>query len=768
MGGFSFGSLLPANAPQFVTGIVDLKIAQIGGQQQLFAASGADGGIAVYQLSDGSGAVPIGHLLYGGANATAPNRIEVFDRDGAAVIMPLDLAAGPAARGAAPLDQPAAIATVDIGGQTLVFTSYNGSGLVHGHWLAPDGSLIPAGAPVELAAPYQGIAIPHLAVAEVDGAPILLALSAVENRVISLRIAPDGGLVPVTSLGAQEGLGMTAPTALAVAQVAGESFAIIGASQSSSLSVARIRADGGLQPVDHIIDDLNTRFQAVQTIDVAMINERAFVVAGGGDDGLTLFELLPGGRLLARDTIADSAEMALANVSALAMADVGGTLQIFAASQSEPGITQLLVNTADYTAPVFAPDVASHLVGDAGHNLLIGGAGNDLIEGGPGNDILIDGPGSDRLRGGPGADIFVLIADNEVDYIEDFEPGIDRLDLSDFPMFYGLDQLEITPTATGATLRYRDELIIVTSAALTPLYAHHFAISGVSGVTRPPMLAQEAGRVFEGTSGPDILTGGSGDDHFFASPGADMINGMSGFDTVDYSRSDAAIRVSLAGGAGIGGFAEGDILQSIEALIGSDFNDILFGNDGDNLLRGGDGDDHIYGLPGDDIIHGGSGNDYLTGGLGDDVIYGGPGDDHLIGHAGDDILYGGEGDDILSGGLGNDRVYGGPGDDKLYGHDGDDWLDGGPGNDVLFGGAGQDTFVFGVGYGRDRVQDFDLATDTLRLEQALWGGGLSVAQMLDRYAHERYGNVTLSFGDEVITLANIAYADSLIDSIILF
>jgi Ca2+-binding RTX toxin-like protein len=52
-------------------------------------------------------------------------------------------------------------------------------------------------------------------------------------------------------------------------------------------------------------------------------------------------------------------------------------------------------------------------------------------------------------------------------------------------------------------------------------------------------------------------------------------------------------------------------------------------------------------------------------------------------------------------------ITGGSGDDRLDGRDGDDHLVGGAGNDRMYGGSGDDTFVFGPGFGNDRIYDFD-------------------------------------------------------------
>jgi predicted outer membrane repeat protein len=55
----------------------------------------------------------------------------------------------------------------------------------------------------------------------------------------------------------------------------------------------------------------------------------------------------------------------------------------------------------------------------------------------------------------------------------------------------------------------------------------------------------------------------------------------------------------------------------------------------------------------------------------------------------------------------DDTVIGGKGNNILEGGDGDELLDGKAGNDRLTGGDGADTFMFGKGYGRDTITDFD-------------------------------------------------------------
>jgi Ca2+-binding RTX toxin-like protein/subtilisin family serine protease len=78
---------------------------------------------------------------------------------------------------------------------------------------------------------------------------------------------------------------------------------------------------------------------------------------------------------------------------------------------------------------------ADTLGGADGQDALDGGAGDDWLYGGAGADTLAGGAGADRQWGGDGADTFRFLATGDStlaarDRIEDFPPGLDRIDLS--------------------------------------------------------------------------------------------------------------------------------------------------------------------------------------------------------------------------------------------------------------------------------------------------------------------------------------------------
>ncbi len=77
--------------------------------------------------------------------------------------------------------------------------------------------------------------------------------------------------------------------------------------------------------------------------------------------------------------------------------------------------------------------------GRGGADMLHGEHGNDEIKGGDGDDVIIGGEGRDVMEGDAGADRFVFenvlhsgTTNATRDIIEDFEQGIDKIDLSGF------------------------------------------------------------------------------------------------------------------------------------------------------------------------------------------------------------------------------------------------------------------------------------------------------------------------------------------------
>jgi serralysin len=189
------------------------------------------------------------------------------------------------------------------------------------------------------------------------------------------------------------------------------------------------------------------------------------------------------------------------------------------------------------------------------------------------------------------------------------------------------------------------------------------------------------------------------------------------------------------------GDAAGDSYDSIENLLGSSKNDILYGNNGRNTISGGAGNDRMAGLEGGDRFDGGAGVDIVTydasGAVRVDLQSPGAntgdakGDSYvavewLDGSSFNDILLGNGSANTIRGSSyptlasGNDSLSGRGGNDALLGFDGNDILDGGAGQDTSTGGAGGDRFDFNAiaetgitAATRDIIVDFQHLADKI-------------------------------------------------------
>ncbi|HEX6741123.1 MAG TPA: calcium-binding protein, partial [Sphingomicrobium sp.] len=321
---------------------------------------------------------------------------------------------------------------------------------------------------------------------------------------------------------------------------------------------------------------------------------------------------------------------------------------------------------------------ADTMTGDSGGNFLDGSHGDDIINGAGGNDELRGWDGNDTIDGGDGDD--------------------------EISGDWGAD-----------------------------------TINGGAGDDF----------ISDGT-GSDTVHGGAGSDEIHAGigiaaedgdplPGNDIYDGGSGapgeIDTVSYDEALAALIVDLnqavqvrSAGAGDAAGIGTDQLIGIEAIVGSQFGDVMIGDSGDNILHGDDGNDTFTDGAGNDAMFGdrgadtfnvsvGAGNDFFDGGadfFGDtqDLISFGQalagvavdltaGTAHsVVGDAagiGNDTLANIE---IVTGSAFDDQITGSDVANTLFGANGNDILSGMGGNDFLSGGAGDDTLDGGSGVDR--------------------------------------------------------------------
>ena len=322
------------------------------------------------------------------------------------------------------------------------------------------------------------------------------------------------------------------------------------------------------------------------------------------------------------------------------------------------------------------------LIGDASNNFLNGADGNDTLVGGDGSDTLTGGWGDDVLTGGSGK---------------------------------GFDWADYTNTFSGVTVNL--------AAGTASGESGNDTLSGIEGVT-----GGDGSDTLTGDANKNTLDGGWSDDWLAGGLGDDILIGDKGFDWASYSEAASAVTANLAIGAASGG-AGNDILQDIENVQGSKYNDILTGNDFANSLEGGGGNDTLDGGTNADNLAGGSGNDsYMVDDVGDIVTEKlNAGNDKVSSSVGYTLpanvenltLIGASSINGTGNGL-NNIITGNAAANLLRGGAGNDMLDGKAGNDVLFGGAGNDIFKFTTIGNVDKINDYNVVNDTIQLENGVF------------------------------------------------
>ncbi|MFD0859919.1 hypothetical protein [Roseovarius aquimarinus] len=754
-----------------------LEIVQLGGVSFLLAATGRSGGLSSYRLGpDGAAGAVAGMQVFSGTGAPTSGGMLVAAVSGNAAAITLGsyantnayrvtLTATGALTGGGTIAGSSgitALAAHELVGGPAFYTVSSQTGQLQRAGATASGHLDVSsltGAGPTLAG------VTDIGIAWSGGQSFLLASSHTTDAIGSYRIdAATGGVTSSGSIGAEQGLGIGTPTAFETVTAFGQTWVILGAAGSSSLSVLSLSPTGTLGAVDHVMDTLETRFGRVTSVGALSVGDRVFIVAGGADDGLSLFTLLPGGRLLHLESLAAATGTGLMNVEAIELAMIGSRLQIFVSSGASRGVSRLEVDLSRLGA-ISRGDLgpAASLTGGALDDLMIAGT-NDTLNGGAGDDILVGAAGA-RLTGGAGRDLFVLADGHSGARILDFDPAFDRLDLSGFAMLRGPDQVTLSPASWGARLRIGSTTLDLRSAdggrlersdIFGPFFSWPDRIPVLERTEPPaPPLLPGEGVSRLGTPGPDLLEGDAWNDTLDGGSGNDTLRGSTGDDIL--IGGDGNDR--LEGGAGddwMGGNAGDDLMigtDGADTLVGHDGRDTLRGDIGADVLRGeagndtlegGEGDDRLYGDGGRDSLDAGDGADLAFGGDGDDTIEGGGGNDTLYGDDGDDEIFGGDGSDGVWGDIGNDTLHGGAGNDTLGGFLGDDVFHGGAGNDVVWGNAGDD-WGWG-GAGNDTLGGGD-HRDRLFGEEGndlVWGGS---------------GDDTLSGGEGVDTVGGFVGDD---------
>lgn len=311
----------------------------------------------------------------------------------------------------------------------------------------------------------NAIGISDLQTVRIGNSSYIVSISATENGMSSYLVNPDGSLQFIDSINSKSGLWLAGLSAMLQIEHDGQTYLISTASHSGTLAAVRLNPFGVFFITDMVNDSRDTRFSGASALDSFAVGDRDFIVVGGNDGGLSLFELMPEGRLFHHQNMIQTADWNIGPIQELRSVVLGDEVQIIVSGTGRAGLVQLVLPLDNLGDHRMGTSGADQITGGAGDDVLFGLENNDQLFGGAGDDILFAGTGSDRLTGGSGADVFVFTADGQPDQITDFEFGIDRLHLGDWGRIYDISSLQINARSSGATIRWQNEVIEITTAS---------------------------------------------------------------------------------------------------------------------------------------------------------------------------------------------------------------------------------------------------------------------------------------------------------------
>lgn len=465
---FSVGFVLLDTPERLLSAPVALRYADLPSGPVLYVASGGEYGITSWTLGTG-GPVAAGTVAHAALTgtlglsdallidaATGPKLLTLGRYDGEFGLFPL-LSTGGFGTGTALTDgagefgRGLAGAAVTIGSNAFFFVSQSGKPGFNGYRLNAADAVIQNGDYAD--GPDSSLGdVRALHTAFLQGQNFLFAGSGFDAGLASFRVRDGGSLAFADNIAPVDGLAIGAVTDIAALQIGPRAFVFAASAGTDSILSLRISTGGVFNPVDDYLDTGATRIAGVQVLEAFQTAERSFLLAGGGEDGLTLFEVMFRGELVFLETFADTFGTALADITALEVVVTGNVARVFAASGSEHGVTELFIDLFRSGVEIVGSGGNDVLTGTAGDDLIWGDGGADTLSGGTGDDRIVDGRGRDVITGGPGADIFVFMPDGQSDVVNDFEVGIDRIDLSYYPGLYWWGDLEIEARGKGAVI----------------------------------------------------------------------------------------------------------------------------------------------------------------------------------------------------------------------------------------------------------------------------------------------------------------------------
>jgi Ca2+-binding RTX toxin-like protein len=233
----------------------------------------------------------------------------------------------------------------------------------------------------------------------------------------------------------------------------------------------------------------------------------------------------------------------------------------------------------------------------------------------------------------------------------------------------------------------------------------------------------------KGGTGNDVLNGGGGADNMVGGDGSDLYYVDNGFDIVTETNAIASIGGIDTANSYLSSYSLKANVENGRIVASGSAN--LSGNSLNNLIYAGVGINHIDGLTGVDTVSFGYASTIGTVGVTLNlVVVNASGQSTASGISGADLV---KNIENITGSNYADTLIGNSGKNVLNGGAGNDLILGVQGNDILIGGTGKDIFRFNTTpnsiTNKDTIIDFNVADDTIQLENAIFTKLLSIGTL---------------------------------------
>jgi len=245
---------------------------------------------------------------------------------------------------------------------------------------------------------------------------------------------------------------------------------------------------------------------------------------GGGTDSANVFFSDSGPRML---TTSQFAGLGIERLTSLTLGN--GADQIVV----DGGAQIVAIDGRAGNDVIFAGNASGSINGGIGDDVIRVEGASGRIDGGAGADLIYAGSAFNFLYGGADADRFIFESAGTStagaqDQIEDFQTGIDRIDLTAFSP----TDVRIQPSGSGSFVYAtagagRFQLFVRNAISLSDI-----AYSVIEGGADADIL--------DGTIGNDVIRGGGGNDTIRGGAGADTLTGGAGVDTFAGTLADVA------------------------------------------------------------------------------------------------------------------------------------------------------------------------------------------------------------------------------------